>query len=424
MNKYRYIVSFSFPDITKAPRRAQGFPEWKALVIRQKKTDGSPYSLKALFPVSLSLLFICCILMPARAQTVSTLVPNGSGIDEALLRHSNGDLYGSGYANGSFNHFYAGGSLEIVDTLVNPSEMSEMSDGKIAIAESQGQRVSLYDPATGTFEILTRDIPQPAGMVKMPNSDTLLISCVSSHKIYSVAPNGDTSTYLESSFFNAPVSLVWDDSGNLFIANYNNGVIIKRDTDGTVSQFSNIPSSSLGHIIIIGDHIYATAVFDHKIFRVDLADGTHSIFAGSTSGSVNGDLSNATFNTPNGIVASSTNDSLFISEYNTQSIRLISGVLSYTGIDPDLRSMNASVEVFPNPSRGEIFLNLGPAVWAESLELFDLHGAKVPILISEVPSSSGSVSLKSMSPLEPGVYLLRVMTGTGIVNKKILIENP
>jgi|GEM_PF-4247351 len=368
-------------------------------------------------------LLICwCISCPA--QKVSTFVQSYSDIDESLFQSSNGILYGTGYLSGSLYIFNTEGVTPVLNSLDHPSEMAELSSGAIAIAESQGNRISLYDPSTSSHQILTNDILNPAGLINLLDSDTLLVSSTSTNDIYKVFPNGDTSLYLSNYILDTPVSFVWDDFNNLYIANYASGVIAKKTSENIVTEFCILPTTSLGHIIKIGNYIYATGVFDHRIYQVNIATGVWDLFAGSTKGMIDGDISAAKFDTPNGIVASQTGDSLYISEYNTQSVRLISGISMATGIDLlNERVSSSSITVWPSPIRRTFSIELQGYNGSIFPELYTAMGTKMEVEVDIQQSSQNTYHGSIIGSLTTGVYFLKVIHETGIESKKIIIKN-
>src|SRR5690606_14165300 len=101
-------------------------------------------------------------------QTVSTFVPAGSGIDEALFRSSSGVLYGNGWVTSALYAFNGGVSTLITDTLQNGSEICETSTGDIIFCDNQGDKIFKYKPASGAISIMTSSIITPSGLLKMP----------------------------------------------------------------------------------------------------------------------------------------------------------------------------------------------------------------------------------------------------------------
>ena len=368
------------------------------------------------------LLFINSHLL--KAQMVTTIVQNGSGIDESLFRSHSGELYGTGYANGTLSTFNGGYSTVVLDSLDSPSEMVELSNGTIAIAESQGNRIVLFNPLNQTERLLTNAIPNPAGISKMPKSDTLLVSSTSTNSIYRVAPNGDTSLYLSSNLFNSPVSLLWDDINNLYIANYGSGMIVKKSSSGSIIPFCTLPTSSLGHMIRVKNMIYATGVFSHHIYKIDIATALWSTYAGSTQGSTDGSLSIARFNSPNGITASITGDSLYISEYNTQTIRLIRGVLSTLGqLDEGHQPIVNSIKTWPSPIQTSFFVQVEERNEPFHLQLFNLSGILISTDLIAQQVSANVIRVKLPGSLSDGLYFLRFTSSSMSHSKRIIVCN-
>ncbi len=356
------------------------------------------------------------------AQTVSTILPGGSGIDEALFRAANGVLYGTGYDNGTLNTFAPGAAVPVLDALDSPSEMAELSDGRIAVAESQGHRIVLFDPVDETQTLLTSMIPNPAGLVRMPGSDSLLVSSVFTNSLYCLAPNGDTSLYLSSPLFNAPVSMLWDDANNLYTANYYSGRIVRKAPDDSVYTFCTLPTSSLGHIARFGSYIYATGVFTHQIYRIDINTAEWTVYAGSTQGAVDGGLDTALFNSPNGISISATGDSLYISEYNTKAIRLISGILPPVGLNEAGHSLPPDEpRVWPNPVRTTFFLHHAAGPEPLQVQLFDTKGALVFADLPADPVGEGLLQVHLPSRCAEGLYLLQYANTTSVKTIQVYI---
>lgn len=373
--------------------------------------------------IILSFIFLLLVHL-LLAQTVTTILQNGSGIDESLFRTDNGELYGTGYVNGTLSTFTVGSSYPVLDSLDNPSEMAELSNGVIAITESQGNRVILFDPQSQTKQLLTGALPNPAGIIKLLDSDTLLVSSTSANSVYRVAPNGDTSLYLTGNLFNSPVSLLWDDSNNLYIANYSSGMIVKKESNGSLIPFCTLPTSSLGHMVKVGNMIYATGVFNHKIFKINLANAEWNIYAGSTQGSIDGDLSIAQFNSPNGIAASVTGDSIYISEYNTQSIRLISGVLSTLGQNEGSHQIDANlIKIWPNPVQKSFYIHPGDKIEPFHLQLFDLNGIVISNDLVAQKRSGNVINVCLPGNLSDGLYFLQVISNSMSHTQKIIISN-
>ena len=96
--------------------------------------------------------------------------------------------------------------------------------------------------------------------------------------------------------------------------------------------------------------IYSTGFDANKIFRTTLTGDTMTVAGTGAAGQINGPALNSTFSRPNGIVKSITGDTLFISDYNTRSLRVLTGVtlglINLNSIEPDKYSLSQN---YPNP---------------------------------------------------------------------------
>ncbi|RDV15934.1 T9SS C-terminal target domain-containing protein [Pontibacter diazotrophicus] len=80
------------------------------------------------------------------------------------------------------------------------------------------------------------------------------------------------------------------------------------------------------------------------------------------------------------------------------------------GVEDDLAA--ASMRVFPNPSRGEVFINEP----YEQVSVFDITGKKV-----HSQTYAGPAQPINLRHLAPGLYTLRIQTRKAIVNKKLIL---
>lgn len=170
-------------------------------------------------------------------------------------------------------------------------------------------------------------------------------------------------------------------------------------------------NSSLGFITFAGDFIFGTNFQGNNIYKVfpNFTDSTE-IYAGSTQGNTDGNLSVAKFNSPNGIYASRGGDSLLISDFNTGNIRLISGVI--TKLQHHKKAKNNLV-IYPNPSSGVV--NIKNDEQIIMLQVFDMMGKKV---LELRPHNMSKINLN----LEAGNYLLKATTSSNQMIRPIIIN--
>jgi len=121
--------------------------------------------------------------------------------------------------------------------------------------------------------------------------------------------------------------------GPSFVANDTNDAIRKIDMTGNVTTIIQGTTSTLWYaegLALYNGNLYIVDRSNHQIKKLNLATGTISIFAGSTTGNVNGNVTdalgnatpaNAKFNEPLGLAV--LNGILYIGEFGNNQIRAI-----------------------------------------------------------------------------------------------------
>ena len=200
-----------------------------------------------------------------------------------------------------------------------------------------------YLDATGTDAMFN----SPKG-IAIDAAGNLFVAEYGGRKIRKVTPQGVVTTIAKSPpvgpqpFYNS-IDLVVDNSGNIYVANMS--AVTKTTPDGTTSIFAGAgygfqdgPGSTAKFKDLAGitfgtdGNLYVADNGNNRIRKITL-QGEVSTFAGSVSGSQNGDLSVATFSRPYGI-ASDKDGNIYVSEENNIVIRKISitgDVSTYAG---------------------------------------------------------------------------------------------
>lgn len=217
---------------------------------------------------------------------------------------------------------------------------------------------TIYKISSSGFMKALALIPTPKSLTSDPSGNIL---ATGGHAIFKIAPNGMT-TLLAGSHdqygtedgpsadarFQSPSGLVFDNAGNLFVADTGNRTVRKISPDGVVSTFAGMPGQegtldgtgpSARFIFPMGLAIDKNGV----LFLVDLGGAVRKItpsrvvtsVAGlaMTTGSADGEGAAARFNNPSGI-AINASGSLFIADTQNHTIREISPdgkVVTYAG---------------------------------------------------------------------------------------------
>ena len=229
-------------------------------------------------------------------------------------------------AGGSIGGYNGDGKAALSTLLSQPRGMALDLAGDIFVADSLNDRVRKIDPSQvvttvaggyvgdgGRATVASLNNPWH---ISFDSAGNLYISEYGGNRVRQVSPNGTITTFAgtgitgysgdggsaSAATVNGPKAVVADSSGNIFIADYGNGVIRKVDTSGTITTFAN--------------SIYATALAADSLGNIYASDGLHlvwkitpagsaSIFAGSQNcfgyGGDGGPATQACLLLPNGV---------------------------------------------------------------------------------------------------------------------------
>lgn len=364
--------------------------------------------MKTLIAFGFSLLY--CQLLSA--QNVSTFYnSNTIQIDDGMVQDRHGNLYGSHYMGTNVYKITPNGTATVFSGGYNtPNGLAFNSLGELYVVDNIGNRIYKLDSLGNRIDTVA--VSSPSGIIKSIDSDTMIFTQYAGHTIRKLAPNGNVSSPIKAGYpLSGPVGLCYGPDSALYIGNFTDRKILKLDS-GQLTYVATVPGlsgSNLGFITFAGDYIYGTAFQENKIYRVNprLVNSV-VLYAGSNAGNTDGPLNQAKFNSPNGILASRGGDSLFISDFNTGNVRLITGLVT------NLSAQNSEEElsVYPNPSNGKLYINSPKKI--SSIQVFDLKGQ---LLFEKLEFNENWIQL----PEQKGLYLLKGLTtdGEAIVRKVI-----
>lgn len=370
-----------------------------------------------------TLLAVWVSLASLHAQTVTTITTNASKIDDDIIFDTAGNLYGSNYIGSKVYKLTPDGVESIFASgFGNPNGLAFNDDGTLIMADNTANKLYKIFP-DGSKEVFVDSLPGPSGVLRAAGSDTLLVTSYITHEIWKVAPDGSISTFLTHPQFNGPVGMCYDDSLNLYIANFSDRKIFKMTPNGQVTFFTQPPLGQfIGFLTYTKGSLYATAMEAHKIYKIDL-EGNYAVWLGSTIGALDGDASVAKFNRPNGIRPSSTGDTLYVSDFGTKRVRMITN-LGGTSATKELMS-EWKVSVSPNPltNTAQITFEL-PNAAMMSIGLYDEAGRLVQSVLEneKLPQGRHQYSL-ARNGLNAGIYFLQIQSSEGhLLAKKVVVR--
>lgn len=345
--------------------------------------------------------------------TVSTLVDDAATpFTDDIIQDASGNLYCADYSGDAvFKRTPAGTVSTFASGLNTPNGLAFNQAGELYVCDNIGNRIYKFD-ATGT-PLDTIDVVYPSGIIKDVASDTMIFTNYGSvNAIKKLAPDGNVSDFHVGGELDGPVGLEYC-QGELYVANFNDRKIFRVEQD-TLVYITQLPGSGyLGFLANAGDHLLATSFNGQKIYRIDPIVAEVNLYAGSITGSTDGALDSAKFSRPNGIYVNPAMDSIYISEYNTGKLRLISG---FTLGVPEM-TVATAFKAYPNPFQNELSINYS-SEQPFTLTMLTLDGKTVH-QIRDLNTDEVHVPLNN---IESGSYLIQIEIDGSIVAQQRVVR--
>ncbi len=286
----------------------------------------------------------------------------------------------------------------------------------------------------------------PVGIQQGVDGNFYVCDC-NQNQIIKVTPEGVTSVFADSPEFACPNGLTVDPDGVLYACNFTDGKILKVTPEATVSVVTQIPQLTggpnpvgAGHLTWKNDYLFVTAIGRGEVYKVDL-DGNQELIAGIAFDFSNADgpASQATFSKPNGIVASTTGDTLFLNvstptwlngpqDLHPAHLRMITGVCSLPDVDCPLLTANGAIgeseqplfSVAPNPSHESVEVSFSPEMEGQldELQLIDSLGK----ILRTIPVKALQSVTISLAEFPPGSYWLKAKTSTETFSRQLIVH--
>ncbi len=357
-------------------------------------------------------LFVLSI--SANAQTVvSTLVENGATpFTDDLIEDASGNLYCADYSGDAvFKRTPSGVVTTFVNGLNTPNGLAFNSAGELYVCDNIGSRIYIFDAAGIPLDTIT--ITNPSGIIKDAVSDTMIVTTYGSiSELKKLAPDGSIIDFHAGGDLNGPVGLEYC-LGDLYVANFNDRKIFKVEED-TVIYLTQLPGTGrLGFLANAGNKMLATAFNGQKLYTIDPVSEEVHIYAGNSFGGIDGALDSAQFTTPNGVYVNPSLDSIYVSEYNTGKLRLITGFT--LGLPEE--SFATTFDLFPNPSSGTFSIKYNTQEHY-TVSILTLDGK----IIEEKWVEETQVTFDQLD-LEAGIYLVQIKVKGAVIAQNRLVLN-
>lgn len=362
-----------------------------------------------LFPFALS----------AQHFFVETIHSSSLDIDDAMVLDKEGNLYGSHYMGNAVYKLAPDGTLTtFASGFDTPNGLAFNSAEELYIVDNRGNRIYKLDKSGNFLDTII--ITNPSGIIKAIDSDTMIFTHYMGNHISKLAPDGRIISWHSGGKLNGPVGLCYDDSSHLYVGNFTDREIY-RVKESTLEYVATIPGPTIGSQRFLGFVTYANGWIYGTSFNLDRIYRVHpgyvdsvEWFSGHGRGNLDGHFSVATFNQPNGILASPSGDTLYISDFGTGNVRMIT--LFSTAVEDELEEQ--AFTIFPSPSANEIQIQTQDLMHQANLAIYDQMGRKM----MEKRELTGNNFQFDITELPSGVYLAVLRSDGKIGQKRIIKE--
>ena len=349
------------------------------------------------------LLSSMLISTSAFSQSVSTFYDsNIFQFTDDIIQGPDGNIYGSDYGGSNVYKMDENGVVTpFLSGLNTPNGLAFDSNDNLFAVDNQGDKIYKVDLDGNILE--TFDFNNPSGIIKKFDSDTMIFTGYSPSALMKLAPDGTISELSDDAALNGPVGLTYDNENRLYVANFNNRRIY-RVYENSLEYIAVVPGSTLtscGFITYANGHLYATNFSTHRVFKIN-PNYTDSIvgYYGSSYGTVDGTIETAKFSSPNGIRASVTGDSIFVTQYDDGAVRVMTELVLNTSNDKVFTHSLA----YPNPVTTHLTVEPDYILKAKSLKIYNSTGK----LIREIKNLSDQNRI-DFSDQHPGNYFIEIL---------------
>ncbi|GJM34184.1 MAG: hypothetical protein DHS20C18_31850 [Saprospiraceae bacterium] len=357
------------------------------------------------------------MLVFAKAQTVSTLVPFNVGDD--LHYGIDGYIYSSHYGEGFFRKIDPeSGSVDtilaITDATIGAIEVDDSL--KIFTSSYDNGWIGYFREGDTTITHLVEGFSGPAGITH--GSDGILyVANNQNARIIRIQPNGQFDIFTLGNPLFWPTGITIDPDNNLYVASLFNGQIIKITPNRQMSVLGNLPAildnnEDVAYLTWASGKLYICHFGRHTIYEMDAETGDFHILAGTGQpGNADGPALEATFERPTGIAASPTGDTLYVTDGVAPNQRLrrivLQGPNAAVAPTPALNVLKLRANPVGDHLVAEITLNafsspiysivdVGGKIWTKQ-PLLDLPAGKhiLELPLSQLPTGSYFLHLNS-----------------------------
>lgn len=354
------------------------------------------------------------------AQNVTTI--SDQFLEDGMAIDAEGNLYVSHFSGDKvFKISLEGEVTPFISGLNTPNGLAFDNDGNLFVCDWQANKIYKYD-STGNLLNTYPTLGNPSGIIKAFDGNGLIFTHYSSNKLSRLASDGTINPYSSASLLNGPVGLAYDENGALFVGNYNNRRIYKVHENDSLEYIAQPPGTgalpNLGFLTYGNGKLYGTILSSHKIYEINPnTTDDFTIFAGTNQGNTDGDFSIAKFNQPNGLIFNASENVLYIAEFGSKNLRIISGILSTA---TELNTPEITVNIIPNPAGDMLKINASLSKNAVYLlEIYTINGQKIADM-KDTSTGNNIEKTIDISQWSKGTYFIQLTIEGHIVTREII----
>lgn len=270
-------------------------------------------------------------VIPDIKTTVET-VTDGA-FHDGLAIDKKGNVYGSDFVGNTVYKMTPNREVSVfAGGFVSPNGIGINKEGKIYICDHFGNTIYKYNNSGTRLDSVTA--VSPAGIKRIPGTNKMLFVEYNTNTINVLDEDNTITKLYEGEPINGPAGIAFDRRGNAYIGNFNDRKIY-RYKNGALTFIAELPAEApnanfLGFLTYGNGFLFATQIGEHKIYKINpRKENEFEVFAGSIQGNEDGDVSEATFNFPNGILADPYHKTLYVSDAGTKNLRIIKSEVDY-----------------------------------------------------------------------------------------------
>jgi hypothetical protein len=282
------------------------------------------------------------------------------------------------------------GSVSVFATGLNgPIDIIKRSTGYFYVSEWNQSRISQISQVGVVSPYATVSSgPGPMALDSLENIYVTHNLGNGSGVVTKIDLGGVASILASGSLLVNPGGITFDNEENLFVANFNNGNIIKIDSANTMSLFTTVPTSGTwktGHLKYRDSCFYVSSLSGQKIFKISSL-GIVSTYAGTgIAGHYNSAASISQFSNPNGITFSNNDSKLFVAKAfgSANYIQVVDENITSVKETLNENEYEYELNVYPNPIRNsaKIIYNISETGHVK-LSIVSINGNVITTLIN------------------------------------------